>query len=349
MESRSKSQSTDESIAIGSGTTVGVIPYYLGGGISAYSPFIGYACENIISAKFVSSKGELIHVSETSHPELFWGIRGAGQFLGLFTSLTIKIHPYAKLGTDQEAQRTIATLAFTVDKLDSVAAALLEITESKEHVSAGHFSVAQAPPDLKLQVLLVAPQIFAPPEVAEKVLQSLVELGPIMQMVGPSTFSTHSDHMEYLCAKGDFKRFTQNGMSHGFDVENFRSLVKLHAEYIAACPDAARSGFTVEWHTPYTGEKVDCAFGLGEVEYWLSVHLPCPPFARLWLINLNFTEIFLAGTRIRRIMHMWRVLIRRHRRLGVLGRRRRTLCPIRTRVVKAPLSGGTRDRRGLLA
>lgn len=257
-------------IAVGSGNTVGVLPYYLGGGISAYTPFCGYGCESIVAAKFVTAQGELVHVSDANadQAELLWGIRGAGQFLGLFTEIKVKIRPYSILGNDL-AQRIIGTFAFTVDKLDAVAAVMAPLMESNEVVSAGHFSVTQAPPDLQHQVLLVAPQVFATSEAAARVFQPLIELGPILQIVAPSTFESHSDHLAALCTKGGFKRFTQNGLPGGFSAAKFRDLVQLHSELIKTCPDAARSGFTVEWHSAYNGPRAETAFGLEGMEYWL--------------------------------------------------------------------------------
>ena len=69
--------------AVGNGSTVGVIPYYLNGGTSVYTPLIGYACENILSAKVIAANGEVVECSEGQNSELFWGIRGAGQFFGI--------------------------------------------------------------------------------------------------------------------------------------------------------------------------------------------------------------------------------------------------------------------------
>lgn len=258
---------TRNGAAVGSGNTVGVIPYYIGGGISAYTPFYGYGCENIVAAKVVTAKGDLVEVSD-SDPELLWGIRGAGQFLGLVTQITVKTRPYSLLGNEQ-GQRTLGTFAFTVDKVDAVCAAMIPLMDSKDYVSAGHMSVILAPPDFKHQMLLVGPQVFATAEEAAKLFQPLVDLGPIMQMVGPSTFETHSEHFERLCTKGGFKRFTQNGMT-GFNTENFRGLIELHAELASTCPEAAmRSGITVEWHTLYKGPQIDTSFGLDDVQYWL--------------------------------------------------------------------------------
>ncbi|KAI1411879.1 FAD-binding domain-containing protein [Hypoxylon sp. FL1857] len=256
--------------AVGSGNTVGVIPYYLGGGISIYTPFTGYGCENIISAKLINARGELIDVSETKNPELLWGIRGAGQFLGLVTELTIKTYPYSLLGNDS-GQRMCGTYIFLPTQLEAVCAVLRTIAESSKYASAGHLMIVQAPPDLKQQVLLVAPQVFCSAEEAAVFFQPLVEIGPIQQSLFPSTFETHSDHLDWICAKGNFKRFTQIGVPN-LSTENFRQLAELHAELIAGCPDAARSGYTLEWHTPCKAERqLKSSFGNENVDYWLNV------------------------------------------------------------------------------
>jgi FAD/FMN-containing dehydrogenase len=41
----------------------------------------------------VTAKGDVIEVSKDSHPELFWGIRGAGANFGIITSATYQAHP----------------------------------------------------------------------------------------------------------------------------------------------------------------------------------------------------------------------------------------------------------------
>ncbi|ETS83867.1 hypothetical protein PFICI_05743 [Pestalotiopsis fici W106-1] len=255
--------------AVGSGNTVGVIPYYIGGGISAYTPLYGYGSENIVAAKIVTAKGDLVKVSERENADLFWGLRGAGQFFGLVVELTIKISPYSLMGNDQ-GQRMLGTYIFTLDKLDAVSAAMVPIMESEECASAGHFSIALAPPDFQHQVLLVAPQVFASAEDAEKLLKPLADLGPIMQTFVPSTFEKHSDHFDYLCAKGSFKRFTQIGMT-GFSKDNFAELINLHSELVKGCPDAAMSAFSVEWHTPYKGSREVVSFGHAQVDYWMNI------------------------------------------------------------------------------
>ncbi|KAI1209079.1 FAD-binding domain-containing protein [Annulohypoxylon truncatum] len=254
--------------AVGNGSTVGVIPYYLGGGIN--TPFIGFACKNIVSAKFINAQGELIDVSETENPELLWGIRGAGQFLGLVTELTIKTYPYSILGNDN-GQRMCGTYIFLPTQLDAVCSALRKIAESSQYVSSGHCMIVQAPPDMKQQVLLVAPQIFCSAEEAAVFFQPLIEIGPVQQALVPSTFEKHSDHLDWICAEGDFKRFNQIGLP-SWSTENFKRLAELHAELIASCPDAVRTGYTLEWHTPCKAERqMKSSFGHENVDCWLNL------------------------------------------------------------------------------
>ncbi|KAI0122731.1 FAD-binding domain-containing protein [Daldinia grandis] len=256
--------------AVGNGNTVGVIPYYLGGGISTYTPFIGYGSENIVAAKLINSNGELVEVSERQDPELLWGIRGAGQFFGLVTELTIRTKPYSLLG-NEDGQRMCGTYIFPMQSFDPVCAALEAIMESTEYISAGHIMIVQSPPDLKQQVLLVAPQAFCSATEAAKLFQPLVDVGPVQQMLAPSTFDKHSDHLDWVCAEGDFKLFSQTGLA-GWSTGNFKRLAELHSELVENCTDAARSGYTIEWHTPCRAKReLESSFGNENVEYWLNV------------------------------------------------------------------------------
>ncbi|KAG4219740.1 hypothetical protein PC116_g31781 [Phytophthora cactorum] len=131
--------------------------------------------------------------------------------------------------------------------------------------------IVQAPPDFKQQALLVAPQAFCSATEAAKLFQPLVEIGPLQQTLAPSTFDKHSDHLDWVCAEGDFKRFTQTGLAR-WSTGNFKRLAELHAELVKNCPDAARSGYTVEWHTPCRAKReLKSSFGNENVEFWLNL------------------------------------------------------------------------------
>ncbi|KAI1855302.1 hypothetical protein JX266_000167 [Neoarthrinium moseri] len=237
--------------AVGNGSTVGVIPYYLNGGISIYGPFVGYGCENI-------------------SPDLLWAIRGAGQFFGLVTELVIKTYPYALLG-NEDGQRMCGTFIFPPEQIEAVSAAVQQIAENKDRVNAGHVMIVQAPPDLKQQVLFVAPQAFCSAAEAARLFQPLKDIGPIQEALVSSTFETPSDHLDWVGVKGEFKRFSQIGLK-GWDTDNFKLLARLHSELVADCADAARSGYSVEWHSPCKSPRaLNTSFGLEDVDYWLNV------------------------------------------------------------------------------
>jgi hypothetical protein len=52
----------------------------------------GAACDNLLSAEFVTADGGLVKTSAEENTDLFWGIRGAGANFGIVTSLEYQLH-----------------------------------------------------------------------------------------------------------------------------------------------------------------------------------------------------------------------------------------------------------------
>jgi len=65
----------------------------LGAGIGRYQGVFGLLIDALVSVRLVTAAGNLITVSATSNPDLFWAIRGAGANFGIITSATYKLHP----------------------------------------------------------------------------------------------------------------------------------------------------------------------------------------------------------------------------------------------------------------
>ena len=150
--------------------------------------------------------------------------------------------------------------------------ALAKMIADEDLVSSGHLMVLAAPPEFTQQVVLVSPQCLASEEQVAKAFQPLVDLGPIQHVQETSNFVTHSDSLDWVCAKGDFKRFNEIGLD-SFNAENFIKLVDLHAKLLKECPGASRSAFTFEWHSsprrPLPQDPIDTAFGNQDVDFWL--------------------------------------------------------------------------------
>lgn len=217
----------------------------------------------------MTASGDIVEATENKNQDLLWAIRGAGQFFGMVLELVIRTYPFSLMG-NPVGSRQLGTYIFLPHQASDVCRIMKNVITNHDLVSAGHFMIVAAPPDFKHQVLLVAPQCFASAEQTAKAFQPLIDLGPIQHMQTTSTFETHSDHLESMCAKGDFKRFSQMGLE-SFQPENFLKLIDLHSKLLAECPGAERSGFTVEWHSskkrPLQG--LDTAFGNQDVDLWL--------------------------------------------------------------------------------
>ncbi len=84
----------EHGLATGFGDTgsVGIGGITLGGGIGYLVRKHGLTIDSLLEADIVTADGELLHVDEEDHPDLFWAIRGGGGNLGVATRFRYRLH-----------------------------------------------------------------------------------------------------------------------------------------------------------------------------------------------------------------------------------------------------------------
>lgn len=92
----------DYAIPTGTCPTVGVAGLTMGGGIGLLGREYGLTCDSVVSITFLNADAEIIEVDASSHPDLFWALRGGGNgSYGIALGFTFKMH-YVPVATFYE-------------------------------------------------------------------------------------------------------------------------------------------------------------------------------------------------------------------------------------------------------
>jgi FAD/FMN-containing dehydrogenase len=81
----------------GSSPNVGVVGYLLGGGLGPLARSHGFSSDYLLGATVVTGTGETIEVSEQSHPDLLWALRGGKGGFGVVTEVQVRLEELSTL------------------------------------------------------------------------------------------------------------------------------------------------------------------------------------------------------------------------------------------------------------
>lgn len=72
-----------------------------GAGLGRLQGKYGYLSDNLVRCKLLLGNGSIITVSESSHRDLFWGLRGAGHNFGIALEASFRVYPQSNSGIHQ--------------------------------------------------------------------------------------------------------------------------------------------------------------------------------------------------------------------------------------------------------
>ena len=170
----------------------GVAGLALGGGMGRLQRRLGFTVDNLLSVELVTAGGERIHVSDDEHPDLFWGIRGAGPNFGVVTGFEFRLH-------ELDPTVTNGLLAFPTDRAPAIVERLrrfLPDGPDEVMVSVGIGLASAEPPFLPAiagrPYVAVGTTYSGAPAAAEDALRPLLEplraLGPLEDTVQPRDY-----------------------------------------------------------------------------------------------------------------------------------------------------------------
>jgi FAD/FMN-containing dehydrogenase len=168
-------------------SSTGVAGLTLGGGIGWLQRKHGLACDNVIGADLVTADGDLVHVSDSDHPELLWGLRGGGGNFGIVSRFEFALHPVTTvLG---------GMLLFPIERGKEVLSAFRDWAVDAPDEASMLAAVMTAPPEPFVPSELVGRKAIAiigcwcgDLETGEAAVKSLRELGPAADVFGPMPY-----------------------------------------------------------------------------------------------------------------------------------------------------------------
>ncbi|KAF1988920.1 FAD-binding domain-containing protein [Aulographum hederae CBS 113979] len=77
----------------GRDSSVGIGGFFLGGGISFFSPKHGFACDAVLDYEVITSEGSVIHANANENQRLFRALKGGSSNFGIVTTFTLPAFP----------------------------------------------------------------------------------------------------------------------------------------------------------------------------------------------------------------------------------------------------------------
>ena len=144
---------------------MGMVGATLNGGIGRFQGLHGLMADNLLSLRMVTGQGEIVTVSAHEHPDLFWGLRGAGTNFGVILEATYRVSNLTNKGLVMNADMVFPasantsyfeTLATYQGTLSPELSLFTLIDYNMTHGGVSHITSPRQPPYLASNVPLIS-------------------------------------------------------------------------------------------------------------------------------------------------------------------------------------------------
>ena len=205
-------------------STTGIAGLTLGGGLGWLMAAYGLAADNLIGVELVAADGTVLNVSDGSHPDLMWALRGGGGNFGVAVSLEYRLHPLRMITGGLIAHPLEAAGELWRFYRDAVPSCPDELTV---------FAALAHAPDgsgIKLSAMIVCHT--GDPEQAERDLAPFLAFGsPVMVEVGPMPYPVINTILDHGYPSGSLN-YWLSSFTEGLD----DGLIDTAIERFAATP-----------------------------------------------------------------------------------------------------------------
>lgn len=175
-------------LATGFGDTgsVGLGGIALGGGVGYLSRKFGLTIDSLLAAEIVTAAGDILRVDASSHPDLFWAIRGGGGNFGIVTRFQFRLHPVPAVVGGMLLLPATADVIVKVAELAEAAPEELSIIANVMPAPPMPFVPAEAHGKLSMLMLVCYAGDAAAGEAAIAPFRALAT--PLADLVRPTTY-----------------------------------------------------------------------------------------------------------------------------------------------------------------
>ncbi|KAF8246118.1 FAD-binding domain-containing protein [Wilcoxina mikolae CBS 423.85] len=226
----------EHGLAVVGGTVnhTGIGGLTLGGGYGWLSGSYGLVVDNLLKVVMVLADGRIVTASESENPDLFWAIRGAGQYFGAVVEFTYQAH-------EQKNLVWAGQMLFPADKVDAIvdfSNHLAVVTKGESALLAG----IGAPPPLMGELgILVVGFYNGPKQQAEALFAPLLQINPIINTTAEIPYSKLNGIINDSVPYGGRKVFKGSALITPINTSFIRNIIEEIRLFHRRLPDANQS------------------------------------------------------------------------------------------------------------